>query len=76
MTEILEQIIASGMASGEFSVRDATFATRLINTACIRFRDPRLIVEHEQEPEPSPSKLGTLKLRQSERCSANRVTKS
>jgi NAD(P)-dependent dehydrogenase (short-subunit alcohol dehydrogenase family) len=45
--------VASGMASGEFSPRDATFATRLVNTACIRFRDPRLIVEHEQEPEPT-----------------------
>ena len=53
MTEILEQIIASGMSSGEFSQGDATFATRLINTACIRFRDPRLIVEHKQEPEPT-----------------------
>ena len=48
-----EQIIASGMASGEFSMGDATLAARLVNTACIRFRDPRLIVEHEQEPEPT-----------------------
>jgi AcrR family transcriptional regulator len=53
MTEILEQIIASGMASGELSQIDATFATCVINTACIRFRDPRLIVEHENEPEPT-----------------------
>jgi AcrR family transcriptional regulator len=53
MTEILKQIIASGMASGEFSTGDATLAARLINTACIRFRDPRLIVELKQEPEPT-----------------------
>ena len=53
MSEILEQIIASGMASGEFSMGDATLAARLIDTACIRFRDPRLIVEHQQEPEPT-----------------------
>jgi AcrR family transcriptional regulator len=53
MTEILEQIIASGMVSGEFSTGDATLAARLVNTACIRFRDPRLIVEHKQEPEPT-----------------------
>jgi AcrR family transcriptional regulator len=53
MTEILEQIIASGMSSGEFSQGDPKFATRLIDTACIRFRDPRLIVEFEQEPEPT-----------------------
>ncbi len=53
MTEILEQIIVSGMASGEFSTGDATLAARLVNTACVRFRDPRLIVEHRQEPEPT-----------------------
>jgi AcrR family transcriptional regulator len=53
MTKILEQIIASGMASGEFSAGDPTLAARLVNTACIRFRDPRLIVEYKQEPEPS-----------------------
>ena len=53
MTEILEQIIASGMASGEFPAGDTALAAHLVNTACIRFRDPRLIVEHEQEPEPT-----------------------
>jgi AcrR family transcriptional regulator len=53
MTEILERVIASGMASGEFPTGDSTLAARLVNTACIRFRDPRLIVEHEQEPEPT-----------------------
>jgi AcrR family transcriptional regulator len=50
---ILEQIIASGMASGEFPQGDATLATGLVNTACIRFRDPRLILEHEGELEPT-----------------------
>jgi AcrR family transcriptional regulator len=53
MTEILQQIIASGMASGEFSTGDATLAARLVNIACIRFCDPRLIVEYKQEPEPT-----------------------
>jgi AcrR family transcriptional regulator len=53
MTEILEQIIASGMASGEFPQGDATLATGLVYTACIRFRDPRLIVAFEQELEPT-----------------------
>jgi len=50
---ILEQIIASGMASGEFPPGDATLVAGLVNTACIRFRDPRLILEHEGEPEPT-----------------------
>jgi AcrR family transcriptional regulator len=53
MTEILEQIIASGMASGEFPPGDATLAAGLVSTACIRFRDPRLILEHEGELEPA-----------------------
>jgi AcrR family transcriptional regulator len=53
MTAILEQIIASGMASGEFPLGDATLATGLVYTACIRFRDPRLILEHEGEREPT-----------------------
>jgi AcrR family transcriptional regulator len=50
---ILEQIIASGMASGEFPAGDAALASRLVSTACIRFCHPRLVVEYEQEPEPT-----------------------
>ena len=53
MATILEQIIASGMASGEFPQGDATLATRLVNLACLRFSHPRLIVEFEQELEPT-----------------------
>jgi len=53
MTAILEQIIVSGMASGEFPVGDSALAARLVNSACIRFCQPRLIGECEQDPEPS-----------------------
>ncbi|HXW71677.1 MAG TPA: TetR family transcriptional regulator [Methylocella sp.] len=53
MAGILEQIISAGMAAGEFPQGDAMLAARLINTACIRFCHPRLIVEYEQEPEPT-----------------------
>ena len=53
LTAILEQIIASGMASGEFLAGDSALAARLVNSACIRFSHPRLIVEYEQDPEPS-----------------------
>lgn len=53
MTAILEQIIESGMASGEFPVGDSALAARLVNSACIRFCQPRLIAECEQDPEPS-----------------------
>jgi AcrR family transcriptional regulator len=53
MTAILEQIIESGMASGEFPVGDSALAARLVNSACIGFCQPHLIVEYEQDPEPS-----------------------
>jgi AcrR family transcriptional regulator len=52
MTGMLVQIIASGMAAGEFRPGDAALAARLVNTACIRFCHPRLMVENEQEPKP------------------------
>jgi hypothetical protein len=48
MTTILEQIIASGMASGEFPRDDACLSARLVYAACNRFIHPRLIVEVEQ----------------------------
>jgi AcrR family transcriptional regulator len=57
MAAILEQIIASGMASGEFQRGDATLASRLVNTACVRFSHPRLIKEFKQEPEPTSDQI-------------------
>jgi len=53
MIGLLEQIIASGMAAGEFRPGDAALAARLVNTACVRFCHPRLMAEYEQEPEPA-----------------------
>jgi hypothetical protein len=53
MIGMLEQIIASGMAAGEFHPGDAALAARLVNTACLRFCHPRLMAEYEQEPEPA-----------------------
>src|ERR1700720_3711515 len=52
MTGMLEQILAGGMAAGEFQRGDAALAARLVNTACIRFCHPRLMAEYEQQPEP------------------------
>ncbi len=57
MAAILEQIIASGMASGEFQRGDSTLASRLVNTACVRFSHPRLIEEFKQEPEPTSDQI-------------------
>ncbi|MCI0736889.1 MAG: TetR/AcrR family transcriptional regulator [Beijerinckiaceae bacterium] len=53
MAAILEQIIAYGMAAGEFRQGDAAVAARLVNTACIRFCHPRLMVEYDKRPEPT-----------------------
>jgi AcrR family transcriptional regulator len=53
MTAIIEQIIASGIAEGEFRPRDALLGARLVNTACIRFCDPRLVGDDDQKPEPT-----------------------
>jgi AcrR family transcriptional regulator len=40
MIGLLEQIIASGMAAGEFRPGDAALAASLVNTACIRLWCP------------------------------------
>jgi AcrR family transcriptional regulator len=53
MTAIIEQIIASGIAEGEFRPWDASLAAHLVNTACIRFCDPRLVEDDNQKPEPT-----------------------
>jgi AcrR family transcriptional regulator len=57
MAAIVEQIIASGMAAGEFRQGDATVAAHLVNTACIRFCHPRLMVEYDQKPEPTLNQM-------------------
>jgi AcrR family transcriptional regulator len=53
MTAIIEQIIANGIAEGEFRPWDASLAAHLIKTACIRFCDPRLGEDDDQKPEPT-----------------------
>ncbi|QBR72331.1 TetR family transcriptional regulator [Beijerinckiaceae bacterium] len=53
MAALLEQIIAGGIAEGEFQKADAALTAHLVNTACIRFWHPRLMVEYEKEPEPT-----------------------
>lgn len=50
---ILEEIISAGMASGELKQGDPALAARLVNTACIRYCHPRLMVEYDQRPEPT-----------------------
>lgn len=49
----LGRIIADGMASGEFASGDPVLATKLVQTACMRFCHPRLMVECADKTEPT-----------------------
>jgi AcrR family transcriptional regulator len=49
----LGHIIADGMASGEFASGDPVLATKLVQTACMRFCHPRLMVECADKTEPT-----------------------
>jgi AcrR family transcriptional regulator len=57
MDAMLEQVIASGMESGEFRKGDARIAARLVHVACIRYCHPRLIVECADRPEPTSEQM-------------------
>ncbi|HTV34396.1 MAG TPA: TetR/AcrR family transcriptional regulator [Methylocella sp.] len=60
MRAILETIIAGGMDQGEFARADPRLAASIINTICIRFCHPRLIVEYENDIEPSLDQMITF----------------
>ena len=55
--QALEEVIASGMASGEFAPGDARLAARLVHTACVRYCHPRLMVECANWPEPTSAQM-------------------
>jgi AcrR family transcriptional regulator len=55
--QALEEVIASGMASGEFAAGDARLAARLVHTACVRYCHPRLMVECTNWPEPTSAQM-------------------
>lgn len=54
---ILEEVIATGMASGEFAKGDARDAARLVHVACIRYFHPRLMVECADRPTPTCARM-------------------
>lgn len=54
---LLEEVIASGMASGEFAQGDAGLAARLVHAACIRYCHPRLMVECADRPGPTSAQM-------------------
>ena len=53
----IEQVIRSGMASGEFAEGDAQLAARLVHAACIRYCHPRLMVECADRPGPTGAQM-------------------
>ena len=53
LASCLGRIIAEGMAAGEFAEGDPELATKLVQTACIRFCHPRLMVECSDKPGPT-----------------------
>jgi AcrR family transcriptional regulator len=53
MGVIIGGIIAEGIAAGEFAPGDPALLARLVQTACIRYCHPRLMVECLDEPEPT-----------------------
>ncbi|WP_245257440.1 hypothetical protein [Methylocapsa acidiphila] len=57
MDKILAQIIAQGMAAGEFRGGDAELAVILVRSACIRHFHPRFMVECAQDPEPTTDQM-------------------
>jgi hypothetical protein len=54
---LLEEVIASGMESGEFRKSDTRIAARLVHAACIRYCHPRLMVECADRPEPTSEQM-------------------
>jgi hypothetical protein len=53
----IEEIIRSGMDSGEFAKGDAQLAARLVHTSCIRYCHPRLMVECADRPAPTSAQM-------------------
>ncbi|VFU07671.1 TetR/AcrR family transcriptional regulator [Methylocella tundrae] len=53
----LGEVIAQGAREGEFHVSDPELAAMLVRSACLQFCHPRLMLEREQEPEPTVDQM-------------------
>jgi len=53
----MARIIADGMASGEFAPGDPELATKQVQSACIRYCHPRLMVECADKPGPTVDQM-------------------
>lgn len=60
---VLGKVIADGMASGAFAVRDVAATTRCLHVALIRFFHPRLMLECAHETNPTLEQMIEFVLR-------------
>jgi AcrR family transcriptional regulator len=51
--EIYRRIVADGVATGEFSVKDVDIATRCAHVAMVRFCHPGLMIQCSNQPGPT-----------------------
>lgn len=54
---LIEQVVAEGVANGEFRVIDPLAATQCIRTAMIRFQHPLLMAQCERIPGPGAEEM-------------------
>ncbi len=57
MHTTLSEIISQGNRDGEFNVDDSDLAAILVHSACMRFCDPRVMVEYAEEAEPTRDQM-------------------
>ncbi len=54
---MIEQVVESGVRSGEFCATNAKDAALLVHAACIRYCHPRLMIECADRPEPTSRQM-------------------
>ena len=57
LDESLAEIISYGNDEKEFDVEDYELAAILVRSACLRFYDPRVIIDCADEPEPTVDQM-------------------
>jgi AcrR family transcriptional regulator len=57
MGAIIAGIVAEGIAAGEFAPGDPELLAGLVQTACMRYCHPRLMVECQDDPEPTSDRM-------------------
>ena len=57
MGAIAARLIAEGMATGEFAAGDPERLAHLVQTACIRYTHPRMMIECNDKPGPSSDQM-------------------